>query len=91
MDKLEEISAAGKKEAPAARTGDVGTAEARAADTRGEAGVGKAAKAREEVAAEIDVAMPLSASTATASEVSAREELPPPPERLTPPEAKTCS
>ena len=68
-----------RKEAPAARTGDVGTAEASVADTRGEASVGQAAKAREAVAAETDVATPLSASTATASEIAAPEGLPLPP------------
>jgi hypothetical protein len=39
-DKLEEISA-GRKEAPAAGTGDVVAAEAGVADTRGEASVGQ--------------------------------------------------
>jgi hypothetical protein len=72
MEKLEEISA-GKKEAPAAGTGEVRTAEANVADTReGEAkGDGKAVSLREAVTAET-AASPREAVTAETA-VSPRE------------------
>ena len=90
MDKLEEISGGKKEAAPAAKNdatsvggGKVAaTAEARAADTRGEAVVAAeeaTAGIREDVAAaKINVDKPLRVSTETGDDVAVTEVLPPP-------------